>query len=87
MIKDEKPYHSQSGDTVLHKVARSYSEKHASEVCELLVGNGSNVNELNVKGQTPLDEAVANDRNQTAETLLKLGAKKGKLIAIDSDDQ
>ena len=33
------------------------------------------------------DEALANDRKQTAQTLLKLGAKKGKLIAIDSDDQ
>ena len=87
MIKDGKPYRSKSGDTVLHKVARSYSEKHASEICELLVGSGCNVNELNVKGQTPLDEALANDRKQTAQTLLKLGAKKGKLIAIDSDDQ
>jgi ankyrin repeat protein len=87
MIKDEKPHHAKSGDTVLHKVARSYSEKHASEICELLVASGSNINELNVKGQTPLDEALANDLNQTAETLLKLGAKKGKLIAIDSDDQ
>ena len=87
MIKDGKPYRSKSGDTVLHKVARSYSEKHASEICELLVGSGCNVNELNVKGQTPLDEALANDRNQTAQTLLKLGAKKGKLIAIDSDHQ
>jgi len=87
MIKDEKPYHSNSGDTVLHKVSRNYSEKHASEICKLLVASGSNVNELNVKGQTPLDEALANDRNQTAETLLKLGAKKGNLIAIDSDDQ
>ena len=87
MIKDEKPYRSKSGDTVLHKVARSYSENHASEICELLVGSGSNVNGLNLKGQTPLDGALANDRHQTAETLLKLGAKKGKLIAIDSDDQ
>lgn len=86
MIKDEKPYHSKSGDTVLHKVARNYSEKHASEICELLVGSGSNVNELNVKWHTPLDEALLNERNQTAQTLLKLGAKKGKLIAIDSDD-
>ena len=87
MIKDKKPYHSNSGDTVLHKVSRNYSEKNASEICKLLVASGSNVNELNVKGQTPLDEALANDRNQTAETLLKLGAKKGNLIAIDSDDQ
>ena len=87
MIEDNEPHRAKAGETALHAVARSYSEKHASEICELLVGSGSNVNELNVKGQTPLDEALANDRNQTAETLLKLGAKKGKLIAIDSDDQ
>ena len=87
MIKEEKPYRSKSGDTVLHNVARSYSEKHASEICELLVGSGSNLNELNVKGQTPLDEALANDRNQTAQTLRKLGAKNGNVIAIDSDNK
>ena len=87
MIEDNEPHRAKAGETALHAVARSYSEKHASEICELLVGSGSNVNELNVKGQTPLDEALANDRKQTAQTLLKLGAKKGKLIAIDSDDQ
>ena len=87
MIEDNEPHRAKAGETALHAVARSYSEKHASEICELLVGSGYNVNELNAKGQTPLDEALANGRNQTAETLLKLGAKKGKLIAIDSDDQ
>ena len=87
MIEDNEPHRAKAGETALHAVARSYSEKHASEICKLLVASGSNVNELNVKGQTPLDEALANDRNQTAENLLKLGAKKGKLIAIDSDHQ
>ena len=75
MIKDEKPYHAKSGDTVLHQVARSYSEKHASEVCELLLTHGAKVNELNDKGQTPLDEALANERKQTAETLRQHGGK------------
>ena len=75
MIKDEKPYHAKSGDTVLHQVARSYSEKHASEVCELLLSYGAKVNEPNAKGQTPLDEALANERKQTAETLRKHGGK------------
>ena len=75
MIKEEKPYHAKSGDTVLHKVARNYSEKHASEVCELLLSYGAKVNELNDKGQTPLDEALANERKQTAETLRKHGGK------------
>ena len=75
MIKDEKPYHAKSGDTVLHQVARSYSEKHASEVCELLLSYGAKVNEPNAKGQTPLDEALANERLQTAKTLRKHGGK------------
>jgi len=73
MLKDNKPYHAKSGDTVLHKVARSYSEKHASEVCKLLIASGAKVNELNVKSQTPLDEALANGRNKTAEILRKHG--------------
>ena len=73
MIQDNKPYHAKSGETTLHSVARSYSEKHASEVCELLIANGAKVNELNVKGQTPLDEALANGRNKTAEILRKHG--------------
>jgi ankyrin repeat protein len=87
MIEDNEPHRAKAGETALHAVARSYSEKHASEICELLVGSGSNVNELNVKGQTPLDEALANDRNQTAQTLRKLGAKNGNVIAIDSDNK
>ena len=86
-IKEEKPYHEKTGDTVLHKVARGYSEKHASAMCELLIANGAKLNEINVKGLTPLDEALANDRNQTAETLRKLGAKNGNVIAIDSDNK
>ena len=78
MLKDNKPYHAKSGDTVLHKVARSYSEKHASEVCKLLIASGAKVNELNVKSQTPLDEALANGRKKTAEILRKHGGKMGE---------
>ena len=78
MIKDNKPYREKTGETVLHQVARSYSEKHASEVCELLIANGAKVNELNGKGQTPLDEALANGRKKTAEFLRKHGAKTGE---------
>ena len=77
MINDNEPYRSKSGDTVLHEVARSYSEKHASEVCELLIKNGAQVNETNIRKQTPLDEAISNKRNQTAEFLRKYGAKTG----------
>ena len=75
MIKDNKPYRAKSGETTLHTVARSYSEKHASKVCELLIANGAKVNELNVKGQTPLDEALANKRTKTAEVLRKHGGQ------------
>ena len=46
-------------DTVIGKyghgnaVSRSFSQKHASEVCELLLAYGAKVNEPNAKGQTP----------------------------------
>ena len=80
MIEDNEPHHAKSGETALHAVARSYSEKHASEVCELLIANGAKVNELNVKGQTPLDEALANGRNKTAGILRKHGGRTGEQI-------
>jgi cytohesin len=78
MIKDNKPYRAKSRETTLHTVARSYSEKHASKVCELLIASGAKVNELNVKGQTPLDEALANKRTKTAEVLRKHGGQTGE---------
>ena len=77
MINDNEPYRSKSGDTVLHEVARSYSEKHASEVCDLLIKNGAQINETNIRKKTPLDEAISNNRKQTAEFLRKNGAKTG----------
>ena len=72
---EEKPHHAKTGDTPLHKVARSYSEKHAMILCELLIQNGAVINETNILGHTPLDEALANQRNQTADFLRKLGAR------------
>ena len=75
MIEDNEPHRAKAGETALHAVARSFSQKHASEVCELLLTNGAKVNELNHKGQTPLDEALANERKQTAETLRQHGGK------------
>ena len=72
-----------SGETTLHEVARSYSEKHASEVCELLITNGAKVNELNVKGQTPLDEALTNKRSKTAEVLRKRGGQSGEELKAE----
>ena len=78
MINDDKPYRDKSGDTALHQVVRSYSEKYASEVAELLISNGANINERNIRGNTPLDEALLNERNKTAEFLRKHGAKTGE---------
>jgi len=62
-------------------VARSYAEEAASEVCELLIANGAKVNELNEKGQTPVDEALANGRKKTAELLGRHGGKTGKELS------
>ena len=84
MIKDNKPYRAKSEETTLHEVSRSYSEKHASEVCELLIANGAKVNELNDKGQTPIDEALANGRKKTAEFLRKHGGKTGEELKAES---
>jgi ankyrin repeat protein len=75
MINNNKPYHAKSGDTVLHKVVRNYSEKHASEVSEFLITNGAKINERNIRGQTPLDEALSNKRNKTADLLREHGGK------------
>lgn len=74
-----------SGDTTLHEVARAYLENQASEVCALLIANGAKVNEFNVDGQTPLDEALAHGRNETAEFLRKLGAKTGEELKAEKN--
>ena len=83
MIKDNKPYRAKSGETTLHTVARSYSEKHASEVCELLIASGAKVNEGNAKVQTPVDEALANKRTKTAEALRKHGGQLGEELKAE----
>ena len=77
---EEKPYHEKTGDTPLHEVARSYSEKHAMVLCELLIQQGANINETNILAHTPLDEALANQRNQTADFLRKHGAETGEAL-------
>ncbi len=64
-----------SGEANLHRVARSYSEEAASEVCVLLIANGARLNELNANDQTPLDEALNDGRNKTAEVLRNHGAR------------
>ena len=82
MLNDNEPYREKIGETVLHQVVRSYSEKHGSEVSQLLITNGANVNELNGKGQTPLDEAMENGRKKTAEFLRKHGGKTSEELKI-----
>ena len=83
MINDNEPYRDKSGDTVLHQVVRSYSEKHASEVSELLITNGVQINERNIRGHTPLDEALSNQRSKTADFLRKHGGKTGEELKFD----
>ena len=83
MINDNEPYRDKLGDTVLHQVVRSYSEKHASEVSELLIANGAKINERNIRGNTPLDEALLNQRNKTADLLRKHGCKTGEELKAE----
>ena len=85
MTNDDEPYRDKSGDTVLHQVVRSYSEKHASEVSKLLIANGAKINERNIRGNTPLDEALLNQRNKTADLLRKHGGKRGKELKVEEN--
>ena len=71
------------GETALHQASRSYSEKHASEVCALLIANGAHVNERNAKGHTALDEALANGRNKTSEVLRNHDAKTSNQLKTE----
>ena len=78
MLGYDEPHREKTGDTVLHGVVRSYSEKHAMEIAELLITHGANINERNIIGNTPLDEALLNKRSKTAEHLREHGAKTGE---------
>ena len=78
MIEEDAPHRDKPGDTPLHGVSRSYSEAEASEVCSILIQAGARINEQNVRGHTPLDEALANERPRTADFLRSQGAMTGK---------
>ena len=43
-----------------------------------MIQAGARINEQNVRGHTPLDEALANERPQTADFLRSQGAMTGK---------
>ena len=75
MLGYDEPHREKTGDTVLHGAVRSYSEKHAMEVAKLLITHGANINERNIIGNTPLDEALLNKRSKTAKYLRDHGGK------------
>ena len=78
MLGYDEPHREKTGDTVLHGAVRSYSEKHAMEIAKLLITHGANINERNIIGNTPLDEALLNKRSKTAKNLREHGAKTGE---------
>ena len=75
MLGYDEPHREKTGDTVLHGAVRSYSEKHAMEIAKLLITHGANINDRNIIGNTPLDEALLNKRSKTAKYLRDHGGK------------
>jgi len=68
----------ESGDTILHRACHWHTEKEAFEVCGLLIIHGAEINSINLKGHTPLDVALKNNRQKTSKLLRKHGAKTNK---------
>jgi ankyrin repeat protein len=67
------------GTTPLHKSA-STGQK---EIVELLLANGANVNVTIAFGDTPLDWAVRNNKEDVAELLRKHGGKTGEELKAE----
>lgn len=74
IINDDEPYSDKSGDTVLRWL--EVIQKNMHLISELLIANGAKINERNIRGNTPLDEALLNQRNKTANLLRKHVGKR-----------
>ena len=66
------------GGTPLHFAAYS-----GSEVVELLIANGADVNAKNQADATPLDKAIENKQTETADLLRKHGGKTKKQLEVE----
>ena len=65
--------------TPLHEAAKA----GRTEVAELLIAEGANVNAKNKNGDTPLDWAIINDETETADLLRKHGGKTGEELKAE----
>ena len=83
MLGYDEPHREKTGDTVLHGAVRSYSEKHAMEIAKLLITHGANINDRNIIGNTPLDEALLNKRSKTAKYLRDHGGKTAEELKAE----
>ena len=63
-------------NTPLHEV-------RSKEIAELLIDNGADVNATNDNGDTPLDSAIKNKRNEAADLLRKHGGKTGEELKAE----
>ena len=58
-------------------------EVRSKEIAELLIDNGADVNATNDNGDTPLDSAIKNKRNEAADLLRKHGGKTGEELKAE----
>lgn len=64
-------------NTYLHTVAKNYNTDTAlvKQYAQLLIDNGADVNAANIVAETPLMQAIANNKKELAEVLLENGAR------------
>ena len=66
--------------TPLHMVADAFtSSSDRKEMIELLIGNGADVNAMDMRGRTPLDSA----EEETADLLRKHGGKTSEELKAE----